>query len=279
MSNELKTKIPGIVSDYHGYDCRTFEFAGREARIAEPREALPGRPWIWRVMFWDAFPSADIGLLERGFHVAYVDIGDTFASPTALKLLDDFYSELTRNFGFSKRPALEGLSRGGFCAYRWAYFNPEKVGCLYGDAPLCDIYLLNRQPDDLTGIPSAWKKVMDAYGHTEDMRPLVVEGNPVDSLATLAEAGVPIIHVCGSDDTAATNPDNNDIVQMNYPKLSGEFVLIMKEGCPHHPHGLKDPTLVVDYIVGKCADGPEAEAARLRAPRAGAVITLPPGAW
>lgn len=39
-------------------------------------------------MFWDAFSSADVALLERGFYVAFIDAGDTFASSAALKLFD-----------------------------------------------------------------------------------------------------------------------------------------------------------------------------------------------
>lgn len=271
--------LPGTVSDYNGYDCHTFSFDDREAKIAVPKEELPGRPWIWRVMFWDAFPSADIALLERGFHVAYVDPGDTFAAPGALKVLDSFYAELTTRYGFAAKPALEGLSRGGFAAYRWTYFNPEKVGCVYGDAPLCDIYMLQRRTDAQTGLSRAWLWVLESYDHSEEDGPLVVEGNPIDGLATLAAAGVPIIHVCGSEDDAATNFDNNDVVQDRYPKLGGEFVLIMKQGCAHHPHGLRDPSIVADYIISKCATGRAAEEARGRAPKAGDVIMLPEGSW
>lgn len=273
MSPVTEAEIPGALSDFHGYVCRTFDVGGHEARIAEPKETLPGKPWVWRTMFWDAFPGADIGLLERGFHVGYIDAGDTYASPEALAIFDSLYDHVTTCYGFSKRPAMEGLSRGGYAAYRWAYFNTDKVGCLYGDAPLCDIKLLRGWGAD------RWQSLLNSYGITSDPDTAVIEGNPIDSLSTLAAAGIPIIHVCGDKDEAATNPNNNDIVQEWYPRLGGEFVLIMKEGCPHHPHGLSDPTPVVDYIVSKCADGQAAEEARKRAPKAGEIIFVPEGKW
>jgi len=281
MSIDLKSELGSTISDYNGYVCHTFDFDGREAKIAEPKTALQGRPWIWRIMFWDAFNSADLALLGRGFHVGYVDTGDTFANAAAIALLDSFYARVTGQLGLSKRPALEGLSRGGFASYRWAYFNPDKVGCLYADAPLCDINIIKRHGDDPSMISDFWRKVCDAYGHTDWTQPLSIEGNAVAdaTLSILAKAGIPIIHVCGSEDDAATNFNNNDVVQAKYPALGGEFVLIMKEGCGHHPHGLTDPTLVVDYIVGKCAEGPAAVEARARAPRGGSVITMPPGTW
>ena len=278
MSTEALSDFPGVVSDYRGYECYQFDIDGHDARVAVPKTALPGRPWIWRMMFWDAFPSADIGLLERGFHVAYVDTGDTFASPDAIKLLNNLYDMLTTQHGFSLRPALEGLSRGGYCAYRWAYFNTNKVGCIYGDAPLCDVGLVKQwwlnNPES-----TMWPKLVDAYGLPLDADPSTIDGNPIDSLASLADAGIPILHVCGDIDDAAVNSVNNDIVQERYPKVGGKFTLIMKQNCPHHPHGLSDPTLVVNYIVAHCAEGVAAEEARARAPKAGDVISIPEGQW
>ncbi|MEO7718825.1 MAG: malectin domain-containing carbohydrate-binding protein, partial [Capsulimonas sp.] len=232
MTFENETKL----SDFHGYQCHEFTLDGREARVVEPKHELPGRPWIWRTMFWDAFPNADIAMLERGFHVAYIDTGDTYANAKALTQFDALYNLLTNQYGFSQRPALEGLSRGGFCAYRWAYFNPDKVGCIYGDAPLCDI-------NAARGANDFWKSILGAYQATDDeMKTL--KGNPIDSLATLAAAHIPILHVCGDQDEAAILAKNNNIIQERYPALGGQFTLILKEGCMHHPHGLTDPTLV-----------------------------------
>lgn len=279
MSTMMETEISGAISDFHGYVCHTFDIDGHELKIALPKEVLPGKPWLWRMMFWDAFPSADIALLERGFHVAFIDAGDTYASPDALAIFASLYDLVTTQYGFSKRPALEGLSRGGYAAYRWAYFNPDKVGCLYGDAPFCDINLLKGWGEKTDGVSAMWKRVLELYGIAGDPDSAVIEGNPIDSLSALASAGIPIIHVCGDKDEAATNPANNDIVQARYAELGGEFVLIMKEGCPHHPHGLSDPTAVADFIVAKCAEGPAVAEAKKWAPKAGDVIMVPDGKW
>lgn len=40
--------------------------------------------------------------------------------------------------GFNKKVALEGMSRGGLIVYNWAAQNPEKVACIYADAPVMD---------------------------------------------------------------------------------------------------------------------------------------------
>ena len=55
-----------------------------------------------------------------------------------MKHMTAFYDELTGRHGLAKKTVLEGFSRGGLFAYNWAAANPEKVACIYGDAPVCD---------------------------------------------------------------------------------------------------------------------------------------------
>src|ERR1700733_14381678 len=65
-------------ADYHGYSMSNFVVDGCNAHLVEPKVPLAGRPWVWRTMFWDAFPSADLALLKAGFHLAFIDVGNTF---------------------------------------------------------------------------------------------------------------------------------------------------------------------------------------------------------
>ena len=60
--------------------------------VVEPKQAAPGNPWIWRAMFWDAFPSVDLALLDKGFHLAYIEVGNTFGCPDAMGHWDPFYA-------------------------------------------------------------------------------------------------------------------------------------------------------------------------------------------
>ena len=38
-------------------------------------------------------------------------------------------------------------------------------------------------------------------------------------------------------------------VELRYKALGGEIVVIAKPGCDHHPHSLKDPAPIVDFIL------------------------------
>ncbi|MDR3706693.1 MAG: hypothetical protein P4L33_00195 [Capsulimonadaceae bacterium] len=269
----------GTPSDFYGYVCYEFPLDRCVARVVEPRNPLPGRPWVWRTMFWDSFPIADVAFLKAGLYVAYIEVGNTFGCPDAMKYFDVFYAFMTAEHGMAKRPALEGLSRGGLYAYRWAHVNTDKVGCLYGDAPVCDMKSWPGGKGIGAGSVDDWRTAIECYHFSGEQEMLDFTGNPIDTLAPLAAADIPIIHVTGDSDGAVPQTENTDVARERYLMLGGRFVLIVKQGCDHHPHGLNDPTPVVNYILAHTAGGQAAEDAAPLAPPPGTVITLTPEEW
>jgi pimeloyl-ACP methyl ester carboxylesterase len=266
-------------SRYHGFKITNFEVNGCKACLVKPNHALHGKPWIWRTMFWDAFPTADLALLAAGFHLAFIDVGDTFGCPDAMKHFDVFYRTMTEEHGLAQKVALEGLSRGGLYAYRWGSENAEKVGALYGDAPVCDMKSWPGGKGKSPGDQAEWAKAIAAYHFSSDQEMLDFKGNPVDTLAPLAAAKVPVLHVCGDADSTVPVAENTDIVRQRYMALGGSFALILKHGCEHHPHGLRDPAPIVDFITVYCASGKAAHKAAARAPQPGSVLVLEPAQW
>ena len=87
--------------------------------------------------FWGHEPQTDIALLEHGFHIVYCDVADLYGSDKAVQRWNSFYKRMVKA-GFNKKVALEGMSRGGLIVYNWAAQNPEKVACIYADAPVMD---------------------------------------------------------------------------------------------------------------------------------------------
>jgi len=279
ISDQSAPADPNAPQDYHGYVLHPLLIDSCKGLIVEPKKPLPGRPWVWRTMFWDAFPAADIALLQAGFHVAFLDVGNTFGCPEAMKHFDVFYAAVTKQYSLSAKPALEGLSRGGLYAYRWAYVNTDKVGCIYGDAPVCDMKSWPGGKGTGTGSPDDWKEAIKLYGFTDEQQMIDFKGNPIDILAPIAAAHIPILHVCGDADTAVPESENTDIVRRRYMALGGHFVLIVKQGCEHHPHGLKDQTPIVNFITAYCAHGKAARKASSVVLKAGTVTELAPGQW
>ena len=249
IGNSLAAEtFPGKQGNFHGFAIYDFQRAGVNCKIVVPEKAAEGKPWIWRARFWGHQPQLDIALLNRGWHVAYCDAGNLFGSPKAVKRWDDFYQFVTTKHGFHKRPVLEGMSRGGLIIYNWAKANPGKVTCIYGDAPVCDFKSWPAGKGKGKRSAGAWKACLRAYGFT-DAEALAFKGNPIDDLGPLAKAGVPLIHVVGDADPVVPVAENTAILDMQYRKLGGSIKVIHKPGVGHHPHSLKDPQPLMDFIL------------------------------
>ena len=231
------------------FEKHDFEVGGRPVTVVCPRDPLPNTPWAWKGEFLNAFPATELALLKRGIHVVYVNYPDRFGCPDAVQKWNALYEFLTSRFEFDKKPALIGLSRGGLYCYQWAIANPEKVACIYGDAPVCDMRSWPGGKGRGRGSPGDWRKCMSAYGFHSEVEAMDYTGNPIDNLSVLAERRIPILHVYGDADDAVPWEENTGVVAERYRQLGGPFEAIAKHGCGHHPHGLDDPSPVVDFIV------------------------------
>ena len=130
------------------------------------------------------------------------------------KQWEAWYSFLTEKHGLSKKSAFIGMSRGGEYAYTWATSNPTKVSCIYADNPGVN--------------PEVLKKLGD-----------------------LAAADVPILHVCGSIDPLLGR--SATAIENIYQQFGGRISTMIKEGSGHHPHSLRDPTPIADFIAQSVA--------------------------
>ena len=245
----LPPEFEGERSDYHGFVRYDFVVDGCRAIVVTPRQMAPHRPWIWRAEFFDHRPELDLALLARGFHLVFIEVGNTFGAPSALKHWDAFYTLLTRRYQLSKKPVLEGLSRGGLYIYNWAAVHPAQVSVLYGDNPVCDFKSWPGGKGRGPGSPDDWKKLQQDYGFRSEAEALAYRKNPIDNLAPLARAQVPIIHVCGDADELVPYAENTVVLKERYEKLGGHIEVIVKPGFKHHPHGLDDPAPLVAFIL------------------------------
>lgn len=242
-------QFDGAKSDYHGFDRYDFITDGCKTIVVAPRETAPGTPWIWRAEFFDHRPETDLALLNKGFHLAYIEVGNTFGCPSAMAHWDVLYKTLTEKHAFSKYPVLEGLSRGGLYVYNWAAKHPDCVGSIIGDNPVCDFKSWPGGKGKGPGSPEDWKLLLPLYGFKNEEEALAYRQNPIDELQPLAEAKVPLFHLCGDADEVVPFEENTVILKERYEKLGGSITLLIKKGFKHHPHGLDDPTPIVEFVL------------------------------
>lgn len=235
--------FPGKKSQWAGYDRYDFLCNTRQATVVVPRKAAEGRPWIWRPAFFGAFPSVDVALLEKGFHVVYFDVTYLYGSPRSLNLGDAFYNVMHRYYNLSSKVTLEGFSRGGLFAINWAAKNVDKVACIYLDAPVCDMTCLATAKES-----GLWTDFLKEWGLTDEAAK-GFKGNAIDNLAPLAAAGISIMAVCGDSDKIVPYELHMKLAAERYRALGGVVEVILKPGCDHHPHSLENPEPVVDFIL------------------------------
>lgn len=227
---------------WHGYETLDSSLNGRSYKLVFPDEPNENRDWIWRARFWGHEPQTDLALLAEGFHVAYIDVAGLFGNEEAIATWDEFYKTITRDYLLNPKVVLEGLSRGGLIVYNWGNRNADKLACIYADAPVCDF---KSWP---MGSGETWKNCLAQYRFSEDQA-LAFTGNPVDRMENIAEAKVPILHVVGDADQVVPVSENTALIGKKLNELGWEMKVIHKPGVGHHPHSLKDPKPIVDFIL------------------------------
>jgi len=239
---------PAKVSQWNGFEQLDFTVADHAGLLVKPKTPADGKPWIWRTEFFGHEPQADLALLAAGWHVAYFKISDMWGAPPAIALMRQFHDHVTREYGLSRRVVLEGFSRGGLYAINFAIAHPDKTAGLYLDAPVLDILSVPGGRDAAKRDPTSRAPLLKAYGITEETAESF-KGNPIDHLEPLVKARIPIISVVGDADKVVLLAENTAILKQRYQELGGKIEVIVKPGGDHHPHSLKDPKPIVDFLL------------------------------
>ena len=236
-----------------------FEVEGRTAFVilppAENRPAKRPIPWVWYAPTLPALPEArETWMFERflaaGIAVAGVDVGESYGNPQGRAHFTALYRELTERRGFSRKPCLLPRSRGGLMLYNWAAEHPDSVGCIAGIYPVCNL--------------RSWPgldRACGAYGLTaEQLAAQLTQHNPIDRLAPLAKAGVPIFHIHGNTDDVVPLPDNSALLASRYRELGGSMRLRIPPGQGHNVwDGFFQCQELVEFVIAHASPAAERE--------------------
>jgi lysophospholipase L1-like esterase/pimeloyl-ACP methyl ester carboxylesterase len=248
--------------NFHGYVMQSFKFKETACKVVSPKVAAAGRPWVWRARFWGHQPQFDVTMLELGWHIVYCDVANLFGSPKATQRWDTFYYAM-QSIGLSKTPFLEGMSRGGLSIHNWSVANPKKVAGIYGDNCVMDIKSWPAGFGSGKGSASTWEKCKQAYGFKSDDTARAFKGNPIDTIAKIKAAKIPLLYLVGTADNVVPGIENS---QLAAEQLDGHAEIILKEGKGHHPHSLPNPQPIVDFAL-RC-NGSYVNPATMAAPSA-----------
>ncbi len=192
-------------SDWRGFTKQSFDFDGHKSFVVVPKEAAPGKPWVWRTSFPDYHPEVAVELLGSGFHLAHVDVVAMLGCDESLAIMDRFYDFVRAGWGLAAKPALEAVRRGGLHAYRYAATRPERVACIYADTPVMD---LKSWPLKHPASKGALADALRFYGFADEAALIAYDGDPLDLLEPIAKAKIPLRHVISTNDLVVPAEEN-----------------------------------------------------------------------
>lgn len=248
-----KKGITAMRGEYHRFERFDFPLPdGPSCTLVAPHVAAAGRPWLWRMRFFGHEPALELDLLDRGFHLAYVDLANLYGSPSALARMEPFHA-LLAELGLSNQPVLMGMSRGGLPLLAWANAHPEGTAALYGDNPVGD---LGTWPGGRGGKRSDadWARTLDVFGWSEED---AAEAGDflLRGLDAPIRAGVPLFLVQGLADEVVPAEQNGLRLANLWREGGGRTVVWPKPNANHHPHGLHPPAPLVREIRQACGLG------------------------
>jgi pimeloyl-ACP methyl ester carboxylesterase len=203
---------PWFAPSYARYEFR-IDGVRMPVSVIAPKDAAPGKPWVFRADFVTRDATVDLALLGKGFHVVTGPVPTETDGPV-LAQWNAVYKHLTAH-GLSKTPVMEGAGGAAGEAYAWAIENPDKVSCVYAENPI--------------------------------LRSHMTKAQPLDRLDVLARASVPLLHVCGSRDPWLDTQTR--VLEKRYKELGGQVTVIVQEGAGHFPTAPKDLKPVVEFIT------------------------------
>lgn len=186
-------------------------------------------PWLWYApTFIGRLPDPSHAfyfkpLLEAGFFIAGVEVGESFGSPKGTAQYQAFYEHVAATYDLSPTPVLLPQSRGGLMLYNWAVEHPESVGAVAGIYTVCNI----------ASYPGVERAAPAYEMRAAELEADLAKYNPIDRIAPLAKAKVPVFHIHGDTDTVVPVEENAGKLVKRYKATGGDATIKVVPGKGH----------------------------------------------
>jgi pimeloyl-ACP methyl ester carboxylesterase len=212
------------------YSPEEFNIGQSKCFVLDGNSTAKEKPWVWYAPTLPHHPDPSHSwyidkLLEKRISFAGCDQGEVRGSPASISRFSDFYNAMVRR-GYSKKPVLLGQSRGGLMMLSWAVRNPNMLGGYAGIYPV----------QNLRSWPMKWSLFATLRDFEMDEKTFIQridEHNPINHLAGMAKAKVPIFIVHGDSDKAVPLKENSGVVESRYRELGGKVDVEVVPGAGH----------------------------------------------
>ena len=231
---------------WHGFTKLDFEFHGHKAILVFPHEENKTFNWLLKTEYFGAFPNMEIEMLKKGWHLAYLANTTRWCIDEDLDLKKEFADFLSIEYGLNTTCVPVGMSCGGMIAVKFAARHPQYVSCLYLDAPVMNLLSCPCGIGDAT--TDLYQEFVTATGMTRSDL-INYREHPVDKIPSLLQHNIPVVLVYGDSDPIVPYHENGIELEKAYRTNHGTLLAIVKKNCGHHPHGLEDPTPIIQFVL------------------------------
>lgn len=230
--------------DYFGFQGYDFEFDGRNAKIIKPN-VKPNGKWVYKTEYFYAFPETQIEFLNRGYHLLFSQSDTRWAPDEDVFRKVEFVKFVSKEFNLNKKCIPIGMSCGGMYAIKIGAIIPEYIEAMYIDAPVMNLLSC---PCDFGVAKSGFREEYFKLVNTTLSKLISYRNHPIDVMHVVLENDIPIVMVVGDSDTVVPYEENGALLEKLYKENGGRIIVHVKPGADHHPHGLDDPSIIVDEI-------------------------------
>ncbi len=236
--------------NWNGCNVEEFKFEGRVCWVVIPEN--PTGDWVFKTEYFTAFPDVERTLVEKhGFYAFAIRHTTRFSPDADLECEARFIDFLCEKYSLKKKGSLVGMSMGGSRAVKFAGRYPERVNCMWIDAPVLSFisYPARRHWE---GCANEFRL---AYPGFERYQMFGSDIHPLCNVDTLIENKIPVFMSYGTEDETVPYAENGMLMAEAY-RCHPELLTVVPVGLRgHHPHGLvQDNSKIVEFILENTKD-------------------------
>lgn len=233
---------------WNGFECHEFVFDGMNARVVIPDFKTETPVLAIKTEYWNAFPETEIELLRQGFYLCFIENESRWGADSDLDRKAEFVKFVIEKYNLAPRCVPVGMSCGGLIAIKFAANYPELVACLYIDAPVLNYMSCPCGFGVGDACCEDFPEIFESFGIKNISELICYLDMPMHRIPDLVRNRIPVILVAGDSDKTVPYEENGLLLEKAYRKNGLPIEVHIKKGCAHHPHGLDEPGIIVDFI-------------------------------